>query len=97
MTATTTAKVLELKRHRVAEQPPGAGTPDVPDDCYRIEPGEDGPEYFGPDLRGCELAMTRARWLSVAGPAQHVTRLRPGTRPRTFRRYAGGRDIGPVA
>jgi hypothetical protein len=96
MTATTTAEVAELKRSRVPEQPPGADAPGVPEDCYRIEPGEARPEYYDPDLPGCELAMIRAKFLSVSGPPQHVTRLRPGTPSRTFRWYRSGQDIRPV-
>jgi hypothetical protein len=96
VTATTTAEIAELKRLRVPEQEPGTGEPADPADCYEITPGEDGPEYFDPDLPGCLAAIGRAAWLSVSRPPQHVTRHRPGTPPKTFRRYRGGRDISPV-
>lgn len=95
---TTTAEVAELKAKRVAEQPPGADAPADPGDCYQVHPGEgDEPEYYAPDLPGCELAMARAKFLSVYGPAQRVTRFRPGAPPRTFRRYRAGQEITAIA
>jgi hypothetical protein len=97
MAQTNSAEVAEARAARVPDRPAGTPEPAIPGDCYRIEPGETGPEFFAPDLAGCEHAMTRARRLSAAGPAQHVTRIRPGARPRTFRWYSGGTDISPVA
>jgi hypothetical protein len=100
MTATNTDETAERKRQRVPEQEPGADAPACPEDCYLVEPGETGTEYYDPGRNrghfGIELALVRAQFLSVYGPPQHVTRLQPGFPPKTFRWYRGGRDFSPV-
>lgn len=96
MTATDSVENKARKAAQLAARLGGAQQPADPGNCYRVTPGEDWAEYWDPDLPGCAEAMGRAVWLSASGPAQHVTRLQPGCRPNTFRRYRNGTEIRVV-
>jgi hypothetical protein len=96
MTATNSVAEQERKRREPPARLPGARQPASPADCYAVEPGEDWPEYWDPDLPGCLAAMERALLLSLSGPPQKVTRHQPGRSPKTFRRYRAGTEIRTV-
>jgi hypothetical protein len=98
MTATNSVENQARKAALPAVQLAGAAQPSDPENCYRVTPGEDSPEYWDPYpyLVGCTAAIARAKWLSVSGPDQRVTRLEPGCAENTFRRYRRGTEIRAV-
>ena len=103
MTRTNTTEVQAGKASRPKTALAGTPEPEDPENCYVVDPGENGPEYFRPVLaakeNGLEAAVSRARFLSfTSGVPQKVTRRcpDPGTPDSTFIRYVNGQGISLV-